>query len=107
MLKTEKCDVVFPKLNSTQGLKLVVYTDASLANLNGIDSCGGHVIFLCDNDNMCCALSWHSGKLKRVARSTIAAETMALSSGIEEAMYLRQVIMFSIGGVLPIIAITY
>jgi ribonuclease HI len=106
MLKTEKCDVVFPKLNSTQGLKLVVYTDASLANLNGVDSCGGHIIFLCDNDNMCCALSWHSGKLKRVARSTIAAETMALSSGIEEAMYLRQVITFSIGGVLPIIAIT-
>jgi len=104
MLKSEKWDIVFPKLNSTQGLKLVMY--ASLANLNGVDSCGGHIIFLCDDDEKCCVLSWHSGKLKRVVRSTIAAETMALSCGIEEAMYLRQVITFSIGGVLPIIAIT-
>jgi len=105
-LKTDKFDIVFPRLDSLHGLKLIVYTDASLANLNGVDSCGGHIIFLCDSHNQCSTLAWHSGKLKRIARSTIAAETMALSDGVEEAMYLRQIIQFSIGGELPIIAVT-
>ena len=105
-LKSERCDIMFPALDTTSGLKLVVYTDATLANLNGVDSCGGHVVFLCDHRDQCSPLAWHSGKLKRVARSTIAAETMALSNGIEEALYLRKVIQFCIGGTLPIIAIT-
>ena len=105
-LKTDKLDIVFPRLDSLHGLKLIVYTDASLANLNGVDSCGGHIIFLSDSHNQCSTLAWHSGKLKRIARSTLAAESMALSDGIEEAMYLRKIIQFSIGGELPIIAVT-
>jgi transposase InsO family protein/ribonuclease HI len=106
MLKTDQFDIVFPKLDSLHDLKLIVFTDASLANLNGVDSCGGHIIFLCDKDNQCSTLAWHSGKLKRIVRSTIAAETMALLDGIEEAMYLRQIIQFSIDGPLSIIAVT-
>ena len=106
LLKSEKFDITFPCLNGINDLKLVVYTDASLGNLNGVDSCGGHVVFLVDENRKCSTLAWHSGKIKRVVRSTIAAETMALSDGIEEAMYLREIIRFCIGGVLPVIAVT-
>ena len=34
-------------------------------------------------------ISWHSSRLKRVARSLIAAETQAAADGDDEAVYVR------------------
>ena len=54
--------------------RLVVYTDAALANLHdGVSSMGARLLFLVDDKQKCCLLSWHAGKVKRVVRSTIAA----------------------------------
>ena len=104
-LKSDKCVLKFPKLNTLADCEIVVFTDASLANLNGVDSCGGHIMFLVDSKKNCCPLAWHSGKLKRVARSTLAAEAMALLNGIEEAIYLREIIKFCTGDYIMIRAV--
>ena len=69
---------------------LKTYTDASLNNLPNGGSQGGTITFLCDSFNHCCPLSWSSTKIKRVVRSTLAAETLALVEGSETAMYLSE-----------------
>ena len=39
-----------------------------------------------------CIISWSSTKVKRVVRSTIAAEALSLQEGLEDAMYLKTLI---------------
>ena len=97
-------NVVFQKLDS-DSTKLVVFTDASLANLRNCNSCGGHIIFLVDKDQNCCPISWHSGRIKRVVRSTLAAECMALLAGLEECIYLNEIFKYCTGKKLEIIGI--
>ena len=91
-LKTEPVEILYSYLGPIESWYILVFTDASLANLNGVNSCGGHIVFLVGKEQKCCPIAWHSGKLKRVARSTLSAETMALVSGLEEAMYIRELI---------------
>ena len=49
---------------------------------------GGHIVFLCDSSDRCCLLTWSSTKLKRVVRSTLAAETLSLVDSSDTAIYL-------------------
>ena len=57
----------------------LVFSDASLCNINnGTGSTGAHIVWLVDNDGKCCPLSWLAGKIKRVVRSKIAAESLSL-----------------------------
>lgn len=91
-LKNESVRLVFSDLGPPECWKLLLFTDASLANLNGVESCGGMVLFLVGEENKCCPISWHSGKLKRVVRSTLSAETMSLVNGLEEALYMKELI---------------
>lgn len=73
--------------------KIVVFSDASHANINdGTGSVGAHIIWLTDESENSCPIAWHANKVKRVVRSTIAAETLALQEGLEDAVYLRRVL---------------
>lgn len=91
------CKVVFPKLDRGS-LKIIVYTDASFGNLNdGVDSMGGHIVFISDKNNFCAPLDWVSCKIKRVVRSTIAAETLALCDGLDNAIFTRSLLAEMIG----------
>ena len=49
-------------------------------------------VFLMGKDGRVCPFSWKSSKIKRVCRSTAAAEGMSLSQGLEEAIYNRNLI---------------
>ena len=76
----------------------MVYSDASHANIcEGTGSVGGSVIFLVGESNKCCPLSWKCSKLKRVCRSSAAAEGMSLSESLDEAVYLRQLLCHVLG----------
>ena len=88
--KTAKCEVFFPTLGNPTDWTIAVCADASLANLNGgVDSCMGYLVFLVNGAHHSSPLSWRSGKIKRVVRSTIAAETLALIEGLEDGLYLQ------------------
>ena len=73
-----------------------MYTDASFGNLNNGGSQGGFVILLTDDNHKCLA-TWRSLKLRRVVKSTFAAETLALVDGAEAAVYFQS-ILNEIGG---------
>ena len=85
--------MLFPKLNDLRNCTMVVYSDASLGNLpNGVSSAGGHIIFLRDTDGKICPLYWESRKIRRVVRSTLAAETLAASDAVDNAFYLSELL---------------
>ena len=88
----ESC-MYFPKLNNLNNCKLLVYSDASHGNLpNGVSSAGGFIIFLGDNEGNVCPLYWESKKIRRVVKSTLAAETLAAADAIDNAYYLAEIL---------------
>jgi hypothetical protein len=93
--KMSKTEIKYPVLQSPVNTwSLVVYSDASHANLcDATGSCGGHVVFLTDRKRSCCPIVWKSNKIDRVVRSTIAAETLAAIEGIEDAIYVKQMLI--------------
>lgn len=88
-LKRGQSVVKFPQLGRSREWKLVVYTDASLDNLEGSGSVGAYVCFLVNSENQACPLDWSATKIKRVVRSTLSAEMLSLQEGIDVAIYLQ------------------
>ena len=82
----------FPRMESFQSCSLECYSDASFANLADSGSQGGLVIFLQDSRGVKCPIYWQSRKIRRVVKSTLAAETLALVECAEAALYLKRVI---------------
>ena len=86
----------------------MVFTDAALCNIiNGTASTAGYIVWLMDCHGKCSPLSWHAGKIKRVVRSTTAAEALSLQEGLESAFYYRKMLEDILGvstKTIPIIA---
>ena len=76
-------------------LSLVCWSDAALANRPDLGSTGGYVVAFMTQASIdrgtgrLNLASWHSSKLSRVARSSLAAETQALSDAEQELMFTR------------------
>ena len=97
-MKYDDSKILFPALNKSVEWRIIVFTDASHANLSdGSGSMGAHVVFLVDLDGNCCTLAWQANKIKRVVRSSMAAEALSLVEGIEDAIYLKHLL----GEILP------
>ena len=90
-VKNSKSIIKFPKLD-LKTTKIQLFTDASFNNLPNGGSQAGQIIFLTDSYNNCCPIYWNSSKIKRVVRSTIAAETLSLSDGCDVAIYANKLI---------------
>ena len=73
-------------------IHLECYSDASFANLGDCGSQGGFVIFLPDENGHRCPIMWKSRKVRRVVKSTLAAETLALLDAAESAVYIRRIL---------------
>ena len=82
--------VVFPCLKM-ESFNIKVYSDASFNNLPNGASQEGHIVFLCDENNSA-PLSWTSNKIRRVVRSTLAAEAIALNDACGNALYLKRMV---------------
>ena len=92
-IKDIKSFMTFPKLDKTKELKVVVFTDTSLGNINeGTGSTGAYIIWLMDNTGQCCPIAWNAKKIKRVVRSTLAAEMLSLEEGLEASFYYRHML---------------
>lgn len=85
-LKSEEVILKFQNLGKDSSLKLVVFSDASLGNLPDGGTQGGHLIFLVGEDGKFSPISWQSKRIRRVVRSTLAGETLALADGIDNGM---------------------
>lgn len=89
-VKTDQIRLFFPVL--TGDVYLECYSDASFANLNDCGSQGGFIIFLADENGKRCPIMWKSRKIRRIAKSTLAAETMALLEVAESAYYIGKIL---------------
>ena len=82
----------FPRLSELENCMVEVFTDASFAKLSDGGSQGALIVFLKDRNGRRCPLFWQSRRLKRVVKSTLAAETMALLEGAEAAVYIGNIL---------------
>jgi ribonuclease HI len=93
-LKALKADLVALKFVPMKlySLRLAVYSDASYANLPDGGSQGACIIFLYDSDKTCVPIAWASKRIKRIARSTLCAETLAAVDALDTAYLLSRLI---------------
>ena len=76
--------IMFPRLDP-ESSSVKMFADASYNNLPNGSSQGEHIVFLSDKSNNSCVVTWNSRSIKRVARSTLAAESLAFSEGCDTA----------------------
>ena len=86
-VKDTPSTVSFPSLDiaSTQ---VVVFSDSSFNNLDDGGSQGGQIVFLKDKFDKSCPISWRSTRVRRVARSTLAAESLSFADGVDTAAFV-------------------
>ena len=66
-----------------ESVYIKLFSDASFNNLQNGESQAGFLVFLSDKFNNIAPFAWSLTKLERVARSTLAAETLAFSDGCD------------------------
>lgn len=86
-IKSDRQTLRFQHLGEAP-LSLVVFSDASLGNLPDGGSQGGYLILLVGEQGKFSPICWNSKRIRRVVRSTLAAETLALADGIDTALYV-------------------
>ena len=87
-LKADKVTLKFQLLGNNDALNLTVFSDASLGNLPDGGTQGGTLITLTGDNGKFSPLCWQSRRIRRVVRSTLAGETLAMSDGIDNAIFL-------------------
>ena len=70
------------------------FSDASFANLAGSGSQGGFIIFLRvrDETGERCPVYWQTKKIRRVVKSTLSAEALALLDCAETAIHINTIL---------------
>ena len=91
--------VKIPAIKNLHHAEIWLFSDASFGNLNeGVGSTQGQIIFLVDKDSGKCApIEWKSNKIQRVVSSTLAAETLSMTSGLDAAIATRQLLRDLLG----------
>ena len=88
LLKKEPLTLKFRKLCFAESL-IVIFCDASFGNLKDGSSQGGFIIFLVSSSGKCCPITWQSRKIRRVCKSTLAAESWAMIEAVESGELVK------------------
>ena len=79
--------LLFPDLGGSHLWRIVCFTDALLSNNSDGSTQGGFLVFLTIiKTKKASLLSWKSCKPRRIARSTLSAETVACIDGLNESL---------------------
>ena len=89
----KNCDsaIMFRKMD-LMSIQLSVFSDASFANLEGGGSQLGYIIFITDKHGTSAPITWASKKAKRVARSTLTAETLSAVEAVDNALCSKTIL---------------
>lgn len=90
-VRTDNIQLHMPRLSRLENCYLECFSDASFANLVGSGSQGGFIIFLRGEDERC-PIYWQSKRIRRVVKSTLSAEALALLDCLEAAVYLARIL---------------
>ena len=93
-LKNNDGTIVFKKIDVFENLQLIVYADASFANLpDGVSSTAAYLVLLkSKNSSNCCVIDWCSTKIKRIVDNTLEAEAVSMRNALGNATYLGHLI---------------
>lgn len=105
VMKKNPLSVKFPCVRIFEA-SIVVVSDASYANLPDGSSQGGYVIFMVDSSGRCCPLSWQSRKIRKVCKSTLAAEGWSLVEGLDAAELIVTQLNELFNLLLPVVCFT-
>ena len=83
--------ITIPVMN-LGSLQLLLYSNASFNNLPEGASKGGYIVFLGNKFSNSAPIAWNSTRLKRFTRSTLAAETLALTDSCDTAFFSANLI---------------
>ena len=87
--------LTFPRNISPDNSVMLLYTDASFQNLYDGGSQGAYFIIIFDlQSHYFYPISWSSHRIKRVVKSTLAAETLSLIEGLDTALFLNEIMLF-------------
>ena len=86
--------IVFKRIDNIENICLLVFADASFANLpDGTSSAGGYIVLLASTKSkLCCIIDWSSTKIKRVVDNTLEGEAISLRYALGNAIYLGHMI---------------
>lgn len=90
-VKNNEMGLRFPKLNLGK-LYILCHSDASFNNLSNGGSQGAFVILLGDVNGNCSPIQWQSKKVRRIVKSTLAAECLSMENAVDSAFYIKNVL---------------
>ncbi len=86
--QTQNVSLHFPCSLDIYSVSVVSFCDASFANLPNAGSQGGFISFIVDKNGLYSPVTWQSRKIRRVVKSTIAAECLAAVEAAENTIYI-------------------
>ena len=103
-LKQNQAKILISDIGDLAKAEIWCFTDAAFGNINnGKDSTGSYIIFLVNKDNGKSApIQWKSNKTRRRVQSSLAAEALSLSAGLDTAIALKWMIADLTGLELPV-----
>ena len=97
----------YPNFDQLSKTELVCFSDASFNNYSDGSTHAGFIIFIAEtNTNKSAVLAWKSAKLRRVARSTLAAECFSIIECLGTAEFCRNILLEISGIEIPIVCYT-
>ena len=86
--------------------RIIVHSDSSLGNLENFGTQHGYVVLLANENGQTNLVDWASRKLKRVAHSTLTAETLGVVAAVDAAIHSQNLWKHISGQEIPIDVIT-
>lgn len=103
--KTPRMNLSYTKID-LKSLFILTYTDSSFQNNHDYSSQLGFMISLADKLKNCCIIHYSSYRSKRVARSSMAAASLAFADGFENAFIIQHNLQMIMGQPLPLLTLT-
>ena len=91
-IHNQSVNLFFPRCFDLDSLTVVSFCDASFGNLPNAGSQGAFLSFIVDKNGKYSLIAWQSKKIRRVVKSTIAAECLAAVEAAEMTTYIAAVI---------------
>ena len=92
-LQSESVHLKFIDLSDLRRYRVINYSDASYRNLLNEGSQGGFIIFICNQHNQVAPIQWQSKKIRRVVRSTLAAESIAQLDAADASFLIKSLLV--------------